>query len=156
MQEKMMATQQAEKRDFTLSVRLRPDMRERLYSVADALGVSPATVASIAIGQYVANAQASANATTKAIEGMMTTMGPQMAEMFTALTTNESEPPCSSSKESSAQLPLLAAEPTAKPAKSSQSVKSSKSKLSTGAASSKSKPSPSPTPSPTPRKSAKK
>lgn len=151
-----MATQQAEKRDFTLSVRLRPDMRERLYSVADTLGVSPATVASIAIGQYVANAQASANATTRAIEGMMTSMGPQMAEMFTALTTNESEPPCSSSKESSVQLPLLAAEPTAKPAKSSQSAKSSKSKPSTVAASSKSKPSPSLTPSPTPRKSAKK
>ena len=49
----------------------------RLYAVADGLGVSPATVASIAIGQYVANAQASANATTKAIEGMMTSMAPQ-------------------------------------------------------------------------------
>ncbi len=134
-----MATQPPEKqlRDFTLSVRLRPDMRERLYAVADGLGVSPATVASIAIGQYVANAQASANATTKAIEGMMTSMGPQMAEMFTALTTNESEPPCSSSKASSVQLPLLAAEPTAKPAKSSPKEKSSRSKLSTRAASSK-------------------
>jgi predicted transcriptional regulator len=151
-----MATQATEKRDFTLSVRLRPDMRERLYSVADGLGVSPATVASIAIGQYVANAQASANATTKAIEGMMAGVGPQMAELFSALTTNESEPPCSSSKESSVQLPLLAAEPTAKPAKSSQSAKSSKSKPSTVAASSKSKRSLSLTPSPTPRKSVKK
>ena len=153
-----MATQPPEKqlRDFTLSVRLRPDMRERLYAVADGLGVSPATVASIAIGQYVANAQASANATTKAIEGMMTSMAPQMAEMFTALTTNESEPPCSSSKASSVQLPLLAAEPTAKPAKSSLSAKSSKSKPSTVAASSKSKRSPSQTSSLTPQKSAKK
>lgn len=151
-----MATQQAEKRDFTLSVRLRPDMRERLYSVADGLGVSPATVASIAIGQYVANAQASANATTKAIEGMMATMGPQMTEMLTAITNSESEPSCSSSKESSAQLPLLAAAPIEKLVKSSPSAKSSKSKPSTVAALSKSKRSPSLTPSPTPRKSAKK
>lgn len=132
-----MATQQPEKRDFTLSVRLRPDMRERLYSVADALGVSPATVASIAIGQYVANAQASANATTKAIEGMMSTMAPQMAEMFTALSHQPESEPCSSSKDSSVQLPLLAAEPTVKPAKSSPKEKSSRSKLSTRAASSK-------------------
>lgn len=150
-----MATQATEKRDFTLSVRLRPDMRERLYSVADGLGVSPATVASIAIGQYVANAQASANATTKAIEGMMAGMAPQMAEMFSALT-NESEAPCSSSKDSSAQLPLLAVEPTAKRAKSSQSEKSSKSKPSTLAGSSKSKPSPSQTSRSTSPKSAKK
>lgn len=151
-----MATQATEKRDFTLSVRLRPDMRERLYSVADGLGVSPATVASIAIGQYVANAQASSNATTKAIEGMMAGMAPQMAEMFSALTTNESEPPCSSSKASSVQLPLLAAEPIAKLAKSSLSEKSSKSKPSTRVALSKSKPSPSPISKPTSQKSAKK
>jgi len=135
-----MATQTPEKqlRDFTLSVRLRPDMRERLYSVADALGVSPATVASIAIGQYVANAQASANATTKAIEGMMATMGPQLSEMFSVLSQPESETtPCLSSKESSVQLPLLVAEPTKKRVKSSPSAKSSKSKRLTVAASSK-------------------
>ena len=129
-----MATQQPEKRDFTLSVRLRPEMRERLYSVADALGVSPATVASIAIGQYVANAQASANATAKAVEGMISTMTPQMAEMFTALSHQPEIEPCSSSKESSVQLPLLAAEPTVKPAKSSQKEKSSKLKSSIRAA----------------------
>ena len=140
-----MATQQTEKRDFTLSVRLRPDMRERLYSVADALGVSPATVASIAIGEYVSKAQASANATTKAIEGMMTSMAPQFSELINAMSQPESAPPCSSSKDSFVQLPLSAAEPTKKPAKSSPKEKSSKSKPSTRAALSKSKPSPSQT-----------
>jgi len=132
-----MATQQPEKRDFTLSVRLRPDMRERLYSVADALGVSPATVASIAIGQYVANSQASSNATNKALEGMISSFGPQMSEMFSALSNQPEVESCSSSKASSAQLPLLVAEPTVKPVKSSQKEKSSKSKPSTRAASSK-------------------
>lgn len=123
-------------RDSTLSVRLRPDMRERLYAVADGLGVSPATVASIAIGTYVATQQASANATTRAIEGMMSSMAPQVTEMFKTLSETESEP-CSSSKASSVQLPLLAAEPTVKPAKSSPKEKSSRSKPSTRAASSK-------------------
>lgn len=131
-----MATQQAEKRDFTLSVRLRPDMRERLYSVADNLGVSPATIASIAIGQYVANAQASANATKTAIEGVMTSVGGQMADMFKTLSESE-ETPCSSSSAPSVQLPLLAAAPTRKPGKSSPKEKSSRSKLSTVEASSK-------------------
>jgi hypothetical protein len=153
-----MATQPPEKqlRDFTLSVRLRPDMRERLYAVADGLGVSPATVASIAIGQYVATAQASTNATTRAIEGMMSSLAPQMSEMISTLSQNESEIPCSSSKDFSVQLPLLAAEPTKKPAKSSLSEKSSKSKPSTRAASSKSKPLPSQTSKPLKAKPAKK
>lgn len=151
-----MATQQTEKRDFTLSVRLRPDMRERLYSVADGLGVSPATVASVAIGEYVSKAQASANATTKAIEGMMTSMAPQFSELINAMSQPESEPPCSSSKDFSVQLPLLAAEPTAKPASSSPNAKSSKSKPSTVAASSKSKPLPSQTSKPLKAKPAKK
>lgn len=125
-------------RDSTLSVRLRPDMRERLYAVADGLGVSPATVASIAIGTYVATQQASANATTRAIEGMMSSMAPQVTEMFKTLSETEPESePCSSSKASSVQLPLLAAEPTVKPAKSSPKEKSSRSKRSTRAASSK-------------------
>jgi predicted transcriptional regulator len=155
-----MATQPPEKqlRDFTLSVRLRPDMRERLYAVADGLGVSPATVASIAIGQYVATAQASTNATTRAIEGMMSSLAPQMADLISTISQpeTESENPCSSFKDSSEQLPLLAAEPTKKPAKSSLSEKSSKSKPSTRVASSKSKPLPSPTSKPLKAKPAKK
>jgi predicted transcriptional regulator len=153
-----MATLPPEKqlRDFTLSVRLRPDMRERLYAVADGLGVSPATVASIAIGQYVSTAQASANATTRAIEGMMTSLSPQMSEMISTLSQIESETPCSSFKASSAQLPLLAAEPTEKPANSLLSEKSSRSKRSTLAASSKSKPLRSLTSKPLKPKSAKK
>ena len=132
-----MATQQTEKRDFTLSVRLRPDMRERLYSVADGLGVSPATIASVAIGEYVSKAQASANATTKAIEGMMSSLAPHMSEMISTLSQPESETPCSSSSVSSVQLPLLAAAPTKKRVKSSPPAKSSKSKRSTVEASSK-------------------
>jgi predicted transcriptional regulator len=152
-----MATEipQKQLRDFTLSVRLRPEMKERLELVAEQLGVASATVASMAIGQYVAAQYTALTAAEKQGQTMGKAVTDALMEIFNNQV-SESEPPCSSSKESSVQLPLLAAEPTAKPAKSSLSAKSFKSKPSTVAASSKSKPSPSLTPSPTPRKSAKK
>jgi predicted transcriptional regulator len=123
-------------RDFTLSVRLRPDMREKLGMVADALGVSPATVASMAIGQYVAAQHTALTAAERTGKAMMEVM----AAMLQGEETNqpsESESPCSSSKDSSALPPPSAAEPTKKPAKSSLSAQSFKSKRSTGADSSK-------------------
>jgi predicted transcriptional regulator len=123
-------------RDFTLSVRLRPDMRERLAFVSDALGVSPATVASMAIGQYVAAQHASLNASKNTIESVMEKMLPEFMENLKNLSESEEEP-CLSSKVSSVQLPLLAAESTKKPAKSSRFARSSKSKPSIPADSSK-------------------
>lgn len=122
-------------RDFTLSVRLRTDMREKLGFVSDALGVSSATVASMAIGQYVAQQYASLNASSNAIQAMVGSVAPQMEEMFKTLI--ESEIPCSSSSASSVQQPSSAVVPTKKQAKLFPPVPSSKSKRSTGAASSK-------------------
>jgi len=124
-------------RDFTLSVRLRPDMRERLAFVSEALGVSPATVASMAIGQYVAAQHASLNASKNAIESAMGKMVPEFMEILSKNVSESEEEPCSTSSASSVQLPLLAAAPTKKRVKSSPKEKSSKSKPSTRAASSK-------------------
>ena len=123
-------------RDFTLSVRLRPDMREKLGMVADNLGVSPATIASMAIGQYVAAQHTAFTAATRTGEAMAAAI----RDMFAAgdqPPETESEEPCSSSSALSVQLPLLAAAPTKKPGKSSPSVTSSRSKRKTTAASSK-------------------
>lgn len=55
-----------QQRDFTISVRLRPDMREKLRFVADAVGVSPATMAGVAIGHYISQ-QITALTTNQAI-----------------------------------------------------------------------------------------
>ena len=132
-----MAFQPPEKqlRDFTLSVRLRPDMRERLDLVAERLGVASATVASMAIGQYVAAQYAALTASEKQGEAMAKSITESLSEIFKNQL-SESEPePCLSFKASSVQLPLLAAEPTAKPAKSFPKEKSSRSKPSTRAAS---------------------
>jgi predicted transcriptional regulator len=134
--EKMATQPEKQLRDFTLSVRLRPDMRERLELVAERLGVASATVASMAIGQYVAAQHAALTASEKQGETMGKAITEALAEIFKTQLP-ESESPCSSSSVSSVQLPLLVAEPTKKRVKSSPSVQSSKSKRSTGAASSK-------------------
>lgn len=123
-------------RDFTLSVRLRPYMREKLGMVADNLGVSPATVASMAIGQYVAAQHTAFTAAERTGKAMMEAMGAMLSGEENQ-PQPESEKPCSSSKASSVQLPLLVAEPTKKRVKSSPKEKSSRSKRSTDAASSK-------------------
>ena len=123
-------------RDFTLSVRLRADMRDRLEFVAERLGVAGATVASMAIGQYVAAQHAALTASEKQGESMGKAITEALTQIFENQTP-ESEKSCSSSSASSVQLPLLVAEPTKKPVKSFQSAKSSKSKRSTAGASSK-------------------
>ena len=108
-----MATEipQKQLRDFTLSVRLRPEMKERLELVAEQLGVASATVASMAIGQYVAAQYTALTAAEKQGQTMGKAVTDALMEIFNNQV-SESEPPCSSSKESSVQLPLLAAEPT--------------------------------------------
>jgi predicted transcriptional regulator len=126
-----MATKQ--NRDYIMSVKLTPDMRDKLAFVADALGQAPATVASFAIGQYVAAQSASLTASKAMGESMSNMVG----EFLKTIVNQESETPCSSSKDSSAQLPLLAVEPTKKLVKSSPSATSFKLKRSMAGDSSK-------------------
>ena len=127
-----MATKQ--NRDFIMSVKLTNDMRDKLAFVADALGQAPATVASFAIGQYVAAQTAGLKATSVMGESMAKALVPALAEIFQSLNPElESEPPCSSSKVYSVQPRLSVAEPIEKPVKSSPKEKFSKSKRSTAA-----------------------
>jgi predicted transcriptional regulator len=119
-------------RDFIMSVKLTTDMRDKLAFVADSLGQAPATVASFAIGQYVAAQTASLKATSTMGESMAKAMVPALAELFQSLNPEpESENPCSSSKVYSVQPRLSAVEPIKKPVKSSLKGKSFKSKPST-------------------------
>jgi predicted transcriptional regulator len=125
--EKMATHEPKQLRDFTLSVRLRPDMRERLELVAERLGVAGATVASMAIGQYVAAQHAALTASEKQGESMGKAITEALAQIFENQLP-ESEKSCSSSSVPSVQLPLLVAEPTKKQVKSFPPAKSSKSK----------------------------
>jgi predicted transcriptional regulator len=65
-----------------VKVSLTPELHERLREVASQLGQAPATVASMAIGQYVANLSRQLGATERAIEAMTERLGPEVAEEF--------------------------------------------------------------------------
>lgn len=72
-------------RDFTLSVRLRADLRERLGFVADRLGVAPSTLASLAIGHYVAAQHAALTASEKSGLAISEAIAEQFQELFKSM-----------------------------------------------------------------------
>jgi hypothetical protein len=61
---------------------LHPQLHERLKDVAAHLGVAPATVATMAIGEYVARQTAALGAMGSAIDKMIEHVGPQMQEQL--------------------------------------------------------------------------
>lgn len=131
-----MATKQ--NRDFIMSVKLTTEMRDKLAFVADALGHPPATVASLAIGQYVSTQTVALKATATIAQSMAAALVPLLTSVLQPSNPQpESEKPCSSSKAYSVQPRLSAAEPIEKPAKLFPKGKFSKSKPSTVADSSK-------------------
>lgn len=119
-----------QQRDFVMSVKLTPDMRDKLTFVANAIGQAPATVASFAIGQYIANQHVHLTVVSDSISKTISSLMPLIPEMFKQPET-ESES-CSSSKECLEPPQPSAAEKTKKPTKSSRFETSSKLKPSTG------------------------
>jgi predicted transcriptional regulator len=75
-----MATKQ--NRDSLMTVKLTAEMKEKLEFVAQALGQAPATVASLAVGQFVATQMASLKASTTHAETLTDALIPQLAELF--------------------------------------------------------------------------
>lgn len=67
------------RKSIQVKVSLTPDLHERLREVASQLGQAPATLASVAIGQYVANMARQLGATERAIEAMTERLGPEVA-----------------------------------------------------------------------------
>lgn len=70
------------KRSTAIKVNLTPELHERLREVAAQLGQAPATVASMAIGQYVANLSSSLGAGQRAVDNLTAQIGPQMFEQL--------------------------------------------------------------------------
>jgi len=118
-----------QQRDVVISVKITPDIRDKLHFVATNLGQSPATVASFAIGQYVATQSAQFNAALNAGTQMASALAPGLMEFLNKLLESES---CSSSKECLEPPQQSAAEKTKKPTKSSRFETSSKLKPSMG------------------------
>jgi predicted transcriptional regulator len=72
------------KRDSAIKVMLTPAMREKLDQVAEALGQTPATAASFAIGQWVSQQSRQINAADTAMQALMQEAGPEVIAAFRA------------------------------------------------------------------------
>lgn len=57
---------------------LHPDMAEKLRVLAERLGQTPATLASVAVSQYVAQQHASLGATERAVEGFVSSLASEL------------------------------------------------------------------------------
>jgi len=64
---------------------LHPDMAEKLRVLAEHLGQTPATLASIAVSQYVAQQTVALGATERAMEGFFERLAPEVLQSFKAL-----------------------------------------------------------------------
>jgi predicted transcriptional regulator len=70
------------KRNSAVKVLLSEDMHDRLRVLADNLGQTPATLASIAVSQYVHQQTATAGAAERAITGLFEKLAPDLARML--------------------------------------------------------------------------
>lgn len=73
------------KRDAAIKVMLTPAMREKLDHVAEALGQTPSTAASFAIGQWVAQQERTIRAADTAVNAMVAQAGPEIADLLRSL-----------------------------------------------------------------------
>lgn len=75
----------AKKRSSTLKIMLHPDVHNDLRAVAERLGQATATLASVAVSQYVAQQTASLGATDRALAGFFESMKPDLLAMFKSM-----------------------------------------------------------------------
>lgn len=68
-----------------MKIQLHPDMHEKLRALAEHLGQAPATVASIAVSQYVAQQTVALGATERAMTGFFESLAPSMRETLEKL-----------------------------------------------------------------------
>ena len=70
------------KRNSAVKILLSEDMHEKLRVLADNLGQTPATLASIAVSQYVHQQTASAGAAERAIAGIFEKVAPDLLRVL--------------------------------------------------------------------------
>jgi hypothetical protein len=80
------------RKSVQLKVSVTPELHERLRTVAAQLGQAPATVASLAIGQFVANLVRSWGATEKAIDTMAASVGAAVSDELRQMKITETKP----------------------------------------------------------------
>ncbi len=73
------------KRTSAVKIMLHPDMNEKLRALAEELGQSPSTLASVAVSLYVSQITASMGATGRAVERMVAEVTPHVQKSLEGL-----------------------------------------------------------------------
>lgn len=81
------------KRSSSVKVMLHPEMHEKLRALAEHLGQAPATVASMAVSQFVAQQTVALGATERAMQGFFESLAPAVKEMMEASSNGPTAPP---------------------------------------------------------------
>ena len=74
------------KRVSAIKVSLTPQLHADLVTVSEAIGQTPATAASFAIGQWVSQQKRTLSAGEMAVNAMVDKLGPDMAKQLSLLT----------------------------------------------------------------------
>jgi hypothetical protein len=74
------------KRSLGMKISLTPSLHADLVDVATAIGQTPATAASFAIGQWVAQQKRALSATDNAVNAMVEQAGPEFARQLSLIT----------------------------------------------------------------------
>lgn len=98
------------KRSSTLKIMLQPKVHDDLRALGERLGQAPATLASIAVSQYVAQQTAALGASDRAMAGLFESMAPMLAKMFESVPETPPEVLLGLQQ----QLPLSSVKPAAK------------------------------------------
>jgi len=68
------------RKSIQIKISVTPELHERLRELAAQLGQAPATLASLAVGQYVAQTSRQLGAVDRAIEKVTEGMGPELVK----------------------------------------------------------------------------
>lgn len=81
-----MSTANPRKRSTPFKVQLTPQLHADLIALSESVGMTPATVASMAIGLYVRQQMATVNAGQTAVTAMVDKLAPDFAKQMSLIT----------------------------------------------------------------------
>jgi predicted transcriptional regulator len=90
LQEVPMATSQ--KRSKQIKLTITPEIHTRLVALGEKLGQAPATLASLAISQYVTQQEAALGAADRTVDAMAKNLTPQMEDLLRQIAAEVTKP----------------------------------------------------------------
>lgn len=70
------------KRSKSLKLTVTPELHARLSALGDEMGISPATLASVAVGQFVAQQSRQLETSRAAVDAMVANLGPEVSGLL--------------------------------------------------------------------------